>query len=267
MRSRLKKTEWDAVEYTRISGLQQAMADEVLSLLNLRGAEQVLDVGCGNGNITAAIARRVPRGSVVGVDPSSEMIELAERDFASSNLRFETGDARHLRFRDDFDVVVSFNALHWIPEPEQDDALRSICRAMKPDATAQLRLVPEGPRKSLENVIEETCHELRWSQYFQGHRDPYLHITPEQYAAAAERNGLCVNEIRTEDKAWDFGSRDAFAAFGEVTFIAWTQHLPEKIRLQFVNDVLDRYRTVAGERTGEENTFKFYQMDVSLSRR
>ena len=46
-----------------------------------------------------------------------------------------------------------------------------------------------------------------------------------------------------------------------VTFVEWTKRLPEQQKLAFVNDVLDRYRVVAGE----EGVFKFYQMDVTLS--
>jgi trans-aconitate 2-methyltransferase len=260
-------TEWDASDYTRVSGLQQAMAEEVLSLLTLQGTEHVLDVGCGNGSITAEIASRVSQGGVVGVDPSSEMIDFAERHFESAvypNLRFEVADARHLPFQNEFDLVVSFNALHWIPE--QEEALCSLRAAMKAAALAQLRLVPAGQRKSLENVIEETRLSPRWSRYFKAFHDPYLHLTPAQYTAVAERNGLRVRHIHVQDNAWDFGSRSAFLAFGSVTFIAWTQHLPEAKRIAFVADVLDRYRPVAAEHPGEENTFKFYQMDITLAR-
>jgi trans-aconitate 2-methyltransferase len=266
-RSRMSTmTEWDAVQYARISGLQQTMAEEVLSLLDLKGRKRVLDVGCGNGKITAEIASRIPQGSVLGIDSSSEMIAFALKSFGPqvrSNLRFEIADARRLAFWDEFDLVVSFNALHWIRE--QDQALGSIRSAMKPDGAAQLRLVPAGKRKSLENVIEETRLSSRWARYFHSFHDPYLHLTPEQYAALAEQNGFRVRRIHTEDKAWDFQSRSAFLAFGSVTFVEWTQFIPEAERLAFISDVLDRYRCVASDRLGEENTFKFYQMDVTLS--
>jgi trans-aconitate 2-methyltransferase len=70
-------TEWNAESYSRQSSLQQAMAEEQLSSLTLEGSERILDVGCGDGKITAAIAARVPRGSVLGVDPSRDMIAFA----------------------------------------------------------------------------------------------------------------------------------------------------------------------------------------------
>ena len=254
-------TEWNAPGYTRIAQLQEAMAAEALALLKLNGSEKVLDVGCGNGKITAQIATRLPKGTILGIDPSSQMIAFAASQFAPThpNLHFETGDAHSLPFSNEFDLVVSFNALHWIPD--QDAALSSIRRTMKPNSNAQLRLVPAGKRKSLENAIEETRCSPRWSSFFEEFHDPYLHWTPEQYAACAERNLFRIDDIRTEDKTWDFGSRDAFIAFGMVTFVEWTKRLREQQKLAFVNDVLDRYRVVASE----EGVFKFYQMDVTLS--
>jgi len=259
-------TEWNASGYAHVAGLQEAMAAEVLSLIDLKGTERVLDLGCGDGKVTAEISARTPDGTVVGVDSSADMIAFASQHFGPTvrpNLRFETGDIRRLRFRKEFDLVVSFNALHWIPE--QDEALRSIRSAMKPDGVAQLRLVPAGKRKSLENVIEETRQSLRWARYFQDFHDPYLHLTPEQYEALAEQNGLQVRRIHTEDKAWDFKSHSAFQAFGSVTFVEWTKLLPQDERLAFVTDVLGRYRLEVNDRPSEENTFKFYQMDITLS--
>ncbi len=242
------------------------MADEAFSLLDLRGAESVLDIGCGQGRITREIAARVPEARVVGVDASEKMIAFAREHGAappSSNLEFAVAEARHLGFDHEFDRIVSFNALHWIPE--QGLALDSIRTAVKPSGFAQLRLVPKGERKSLENVIEETRLSPRWADYFNGFHDPYLHLTPEQYAALAEQHGFRVLRNHTADKSWDFESHAAFEAFGSVTFVEWTQHLPESIRLDFINDVLDHYRKVACTQTGEENFFRFYQMDITLA--
>jgi trans-aconitate 2-methyltransferase len=255
-------TEWDASGYARISALQAAMAEEILGLLKLSGGERILDVGCGNGKTTAEIAARVPQGSVVGVDASADMATFASAHSATHpNLQFAVADARHLPYRNEFDLVVSFNALHWIPQ--QDLPLRSIRTALKPNGSAQLRLVPKGERKSLEDVLEETRLSSRWIGYFESFHDPYLHLTAEQYRDLANRNGFQCDALRVADKAWDFQSRAAFLAFGGVTFVEWTQNLPEAERLSFAADVLDRYQRVAGK----ENVFRFYQMDITLSPR
>ena len=256
-------TEWDAKDYAQISGLQKVMADEALGLLTLTGSERVLDVGCGDGKITAEIAARLPQGAVVGVDPSVEMISYAHNHWGTnhgSNMQFQVGDARHLVFRDEFDLVVSFNALHWIPE--QEEALASICSAMKPGGRAQLRLVPQGPRKSLEDVLRATWQSEKWKVYFPGFRQPYLHLAPEEYGDLAEKCGLKVQSVNVSDKSWDFRSRSGFVAFAEVTFVEWTHLLTDADKVAFTQDVLDRYETVVGD----DHTFKFYQMDIRLER-
>ena len=58
-------TEWDATNYARCSALQEAMAAQVLALLEFTGRERVLDIGCGDGRITAEIATRLPHGSIL----------------------------------------------------------------------------------------------------------------------------------------------------------------------------------------------------------
>ena len=259
-------TEWDAASYARQSSLQAAMADEELAALDLEGGERVLDVGCGDGKITAAIAGRVPRGSVVGVDPSQHMIDFARSRFGAAeapNLCFEVGDARSLPFRAEFDLVVSFNALHWVPQ--QGLALRSIRAALRPTGRARLRFVPGGGRKSLEDVIEDVRAAPRWAGAFSGFRRPYVHCTPEEYARLSAQAGLRLEHEEVRDERWDFHTREAFVAFCRATFVEWTQHLPAIAHDAFIAEVLDRYREVAVEAPGDENAFRFLQMEVVLA--
>jgi trans-aconitate 2-methyltransferase len=119
-------------------------------------------------------------------------------------------------------------------------------------------------RQSLESVVEETRTAPGWKTYFKNFQDPYLRLTPDEYVAVAERNGFRVLRVNTRDHAWDFGSRAAFASFSAVGLVAWTDRLPASERQKFIDDVLDRYQSVAATRAGEESTFKFYQTDVAL---
>lgn len=260
-------TEWSASAYNHISTLQQVMAEKEIRRLELAGGERVLDVGCGDGKVTAEIAGLVPRGSVLGIDPSHNMIGFASRHFGPArwpNLRFEVADARRLTYRAEFDLVVSFNALHWVKE--QEDALRGIRAALKPGGRALLRFVPSEAGWAIEYVIEEVRLRARWAGFFTGFRPPFAHFTPEQYREMAERSGLLVQHILVEDGSWDFQSPQAFIAFCAATFVEWTRKVPEPNRADFIVDVLDQYRAGACSGPGDENVFRFQQMEVALTR-
>jgi trans-aconitate 2-methyltransferase len=257
-------TEWDAEAYSERASLQRWLAEKRLAGLVLRGDEHVLDVGCGDGRITAQIAQRVEGGSVLGVDPSEHMIAFAARTWATTehpNLRFEVGDARSISYDAIFDVVVSFNALHWVPE--QEAALRSIRRALRSDGRAILQLVPEADRRSLEDVLEDTRSAPRWAAFFEAFRKPYVHPTEAEYRRLADACGFAVERIVIDDVVWDFHSRDLFTSFGHATFVEWTRMIPPAQHDAFIADVLERYRVVSGDAT----SFKFYQMEVVLSAR
>jgi SAM-dependent methyltransferase len=194
------------------------------------------------------------------------MIRFASSHFdpaGRANLRFLVADVRNLPYKHEFDLIVSFNALHWVPEQAQ--ALTSIRAALKFEGQARLRLVPEGERKSLEDVIEEVRKRPRWAGYFTAFRTPYVHFSPGEYRTLAEHAGLRVVGLTVQDRAWDFKTPEAFQAFGHATFVEWTRHVPAGEWPAFISDVLNTYQAVAAENPKEANTFKFYQMQITLA--
>jgi len=253
-------TEWNASEYHRRSGLQQWLAETSLAQLDFGGDERVLDVGCGDGRITAEIAARLPRGVAVGVDASHHMVDFARAQAAAANLAFEVADATALPYQGQFDLVVSFNALHWVAR--QAEALAGIRRALRPGGRARLQMVPRGPRRSLEAVIDETRAAPAWASCFAGFRTPYAHFTPDEYRALALDAGFEVGGIAVAPRVWDFGTRAAFVDFARVTFVEWTQHVRADRRDAFIADVLDRYARLP--HVGDDHTFHFDQMVVEL---
>src|SRR5688500_13846854 len=99
--------------------------DEYLTLLGISQGQRVLDVGCGSGVVTRDIAKRVrPGGSVVGVDPSAELLKVARQHAEDAGLAglidFQEGDCRNLAFPDaPFDVVLAATVLAHVPEAEK----------------------------------------------------------------------------------------------------------------------------------------------------
>jgi SAM-dependent methyltransferase len=191
------------------------------------------------------------------------MITFARQHFGAptrANLDFGVADAAQLSHRNEFDLVVSFNALHWVRD--QRAALRGVRKALRRAGSAFLQFVPQGQRTSLEDVIEDTRKSGRWARHFAAYVAPYVHFTPGEYRQMAEECGLRVERIDLEDKAWDFHTRDAFAGFARTTFVEWTRMIPEDERIDFITDALDNYRRIGAG--ADDNVFRFYQMVVVL---
>jgi ubiquinone/menaquinone biosynthesis C-methylase UbiE len=114
---------------------QQAMRDAYFSDLGLENGARALEVGCGTGAVTRALALCPETASVVGVDPSPGFLVVArELSDGIQNLEFVVGDAKALPLEDgSFDAVVFHTTLCHVPEP--DVALREAFRVLQPGGT------------------------------------------------------------------------------------------------------------------------------------
>jgi len=240
-------SDWDGRRYDEVNALQRYVAEQALATLTLRGDERVLDVGCGDGRATAEIAARVPRGSVLGVDPSPRMLAVA-RDrvtAASSNLTFAEGTAETLAFVAQFDVVVSFNALHWVADLGL--ALSNIRRALVEGGTAYLQLVCDGERPSVEDVTYDVTRTAPYAAFLGDRAPAYHHVDPAVVESLAREHGLSLGTGRVDDLAWDFGDAAALRDWLRVGFADWLRPLPDDaVREALLADAARAYEPVAG---------------------
>jgi trans-aconitate 2-methyltransferase len=119
----------DGETYDRISAPLERIGREVVARLELTGDETVLDAGCGTGRVTQALVERLPRGHVIGVDGSAEMVAAA---------RARLGDGVELLVQDleqldlagrEVDAVVSTATFHWLLDhPALFARLRGVLR-------------------------------------------------------------------------------------------------------------------------------------------
>lgn len=239
-------SDWDGRRYDEVNALQRWVADQSLAALSLRGDEHVLDVGCGDGRVTTELAARVSRGSVLGIDPSPRMLEVARARVRPdvANLAFEPGSAEALEYDGAFDVVVSFNALHWVDDLAL--AMRRIRAALVEGGSAYLQLVCEGERPSVEDVTYAVTQREPYAAWLGDVPPAYHHREPSVVAALARDAGLEPVEERVDDLAWDFGSSDDLRAWLSVGFADWLRPLPEDLRAALVAEAADDYAAVAG---------------------
>ena len=251
--------DWDGLSYRKVSALQTWLAGQSLTGVAMAGDERVLDVGCGDGRITAAIADQLPDGSILGIDPSPRMITAAG-SLESPRLRFAVGDVLTMYFRDEFDAVVSFNALHWVPD--QHGALTRIRAALRDRSWALVQVVCAGPRPSLEAVAMRTCAQPGWRDHFAGFQAPFAHVDPARYAELAAGAGLRLTDREVRDHSWDFDSAEEFARWCRVGFDSWTARLPDDAAADaFVADVLGTYERI----TGSAQRLQFMQLRARLT--
>ena len=175
---------WNAALYDSKHAFVFEYGRDVLALLLPQPRERILDIGCGTGHLTAAIAQA--GADVVGIDAAPSMIEQARRDYPK--LTFRVADARTARFDAPFDAVFSNAALHWIHDAEA--VVETIALALRDGG----RLVAEfgargnvakllgGIARALEqHGLETTGLENRW--YFP---------TVGEYSALLERHDFEV---------------------------------------------------------------------------
>jgi ubiquinone/menaquinone biosynthesis C-methylase UbiE len=95
--------------------------------------ERVLDIGCGTGRVSQAVARTIASGEVVGIDASTSMIRVAERKRASRVCRFEAALAERLPYEAaSFDAAVSSLFFHHVPADLKRRAAEEMVRVLKP---------------------------------------------------------------------------------------------------------------------------------------
>lgn len=119
----------DGATYDRISAPLERNGIEVLERLDLRGDETVLDAGCGSGRVTQALIERLPRGHVIAVDGSPEMIDAArERLGDEAELLVQDLDELDLGARR-VDAILSTATFHWLGDhPRLFARLRAVLR-------------------------------------------------------------------------------------------------------------------------------------------
>jgi trans-aconitate 2-methyltransferase len=236
------KYSWNAEDYAKHSSAQQEWARQLIPKLELSGTEAVLDIGCGDGKITAQIASFLQKGCVVGVDNSEDMIDLARRSFpptAYPNLIFRRMSAQSLSFQDEFDRVFSNAALHWITNHRP--VLKGVWRSLKTCGRVLFQMGGKGNAHDVFAVLDELLLEERWRKFFVSFTFPYGFYAPEEYTAWLHEAGLQPERVELLQKDMRLSGKEGLAGWIRTTWLPYTERLPEKLRNEFVSEIVDRY--------------------------
>jgi trans-aconitate methyltransferase len=233
---------WNAQDYAKNSQNQFQWAKELIPKLKLQGKEALLDIGCGDGKITAELARCLPDGRVVGVDSSEKMINLAKSSFPSKdypNLSFQVMDARKLTFQSEFDRAFSNAALHWIVD--QKAVLDGVQRSLKPGGRLLFQMAGKGNAQDVLSIIDELAAVEPWKGFFSNMTFPYGFYGPEEYQAFLHGTGLEAERVELFPKDMKFNGAEGLAGWVRTTWLPFTDKPPVELRPKFVELIVNRY--------------------------
>jgi trans-aconitate 2-methyltransferase len=258
---------WNPDAYAKSSSAQKKWAEELISKMHIRGDERILDIGCGDGKITAQIASLLPRGSVVGIDNSPDMIDFARRAFPPSswpNLSFQFGDASDIRYENEFDLVVSFACLHWILD--HGPVLDGIKRSLKSGGRLFLQFGGEGNAEEILEVVNKMISEDRWAKYFKQFSFPYGFFGPEEYEGWLSQAGLRAVRVELIPKDMVQPGRGGLASWIESTWLPYIERVPEELRGDFVDVMVECYASTHPLDDDEQVHVKMMRLEVEAEK-
>ena len=234
---------WNADDYRRNSSAQQIFGRELIEKLALSGDERVLDLACGDGRLTAEIAEHLPKGSVVGLDSSAEMIAVARQSHPEDrypNLIFQVGDVRELSFCREFDVVFSNAALHWVRD--HGPVLAGIRESLKDRGRVLLQMGGRGNASEILAAVEELMESKRWKEYFRGFAFLYGFFGPEEYALWLKEAGFSARRVELIPKTAVYRDSGELEGWIRTTWLPYTSRVPEERRQAFIADLAAHYQ-------------------------
>jgi trans-aconitate methyltransferase len=216
---------------------------ELIAKLVLQGNEIILDIGCGDGKITAEIANHVPNGLVLGIDSSQEMIGFAQTKFPTNNfpnLAFQYGDAAKLNFHNEFDVIASFACLHWISD--HIAVLEGIKKSLKPSGKALLQFGGKGNAATIKDVIEQVIYSDKWRFFFQDFTFKTHFYGADEYKDLLDRVGLRARRIDLITKDAIHQGKEGLKGWIRTTGIPnYIGRVPENLHQQIIDEIVDTY--------------------------
>lgn len=226
---------WNPKGFAETSKWAKFSAWEVIDTIQWLGNEEILDIGTADGKVSSVLASKVPKGSVLAIDLSKEMINYAKEHYPKEqfpNLSFEIADGMIFHPNKQFDVITSFTVVHMMPDTLR--AFENFASLLKPGGSLYLKFpIGDGFATALDTVVASDTWKEKFSNFHDGW---YFHTKQdyENYLIAANLVPIYIEEIIL-DECYD--TKEELTA----AISYWLPHLqiltPEEQK-RFLNDLV-----------------------------
>ena len=168
---------WSAEQYLKFKTERTQPSIDLIHRIALTKPERIIDIGCGPGNSTDALARHYPEAQVLGVDNSEEMIAAAREqhpkiDFLLCDAGKDLSEAGN-----GYDLVFSNACIQWIPD--HPALIRRLKDLLRPEGVLAVQ-TPMNYEEPIHQIIAAVSKSETWAPKFENPRIFY-NLTPEGY--------------------------------------------------------------------------------------
>ncbi len=251
---------WDAWKYDAVKAPQIDAGRELIVLAKVRESDSILDLGCGTGKLTVELARLACRGSVVGLDPSREMLDKArEISTGAKNVRLVHAPVQAMNFSDEFDLVFSNSALQWVRE--QEDAMGRIYRSLKPGGRIAFQTPGNNFCKEFSDYTAASIKLLGLERFYAEWQSPWRFFNKEEFESLLSDSGFRALKVFYRDYRLKFPDAGAVLAWwASAGLRPYLEPLPEDEQRRFKAVYAEQFeanRTAKGIEFGFRRIFAF----------
>ena len=230
--------EFDGGKYEKASAHQREWGAKLITELDLKGNERILDLGCGDGTLTAQLADLLPNGEVVGLDASEGMIDAA-RPRERANMRFILMDIEHFDFVDEFDVIFSNATLHWVKNHRR--LLLNVSRGLRKDGMLRFNFAGDGNCAHFFKVVREAMALDLFRKFFSRFEWPWYMPTVGDYERLVGQTGFQHARVWGENADRFFPDVEAMIKWlDQPSLVPFLACIPEPARDSFRDFVVAR---------------------------
>lgn len=231
-------------QYSNAIRSQAFIGEDLLDTISFHETDRVLDAGCGVGNLTLEIARRVPKGSVTGMDISPSRIGECEKLFQReqvNNGSFYDGRIEDLSEEESYNIIFTNAVLQWISS--MDLAARNFYRALCPCGVLAIQFPLLNDRHPMMKFPHRAISRMGLEPCFEDFVFPSYVPTEEELRNVLEDAGFGNILIRPSTTTFSFPTPEKlFDHFKNVGYSRFADPLPEEQREAFLLQVLEEIK-------------------------
>lgn len=239
-------TEWNATAYHKVSGPQTSWGQKVLNRLSVTGDERAIDAGCGSGRLTGALMERLPRGRLIAIDRSWNMLLTARanlRPVLGSRVAFAQVSLPDLPFTGWADLVFSTATFHWIKD--HPALFAGIFTTLRPGGRLHAQCGGGPNLRRAHELAEQVMHAGPFAPYFGDWPGPWEFANAEATADRLRNAGFIDIETNLEEAPTTLATEADYREF--VTTVIYHPHLERLQDAQLKQTFIDRVTGLAAQ--------------------